>query len=30
MMYIETRPEGINPKSIELLKKLKVDGGMGN
>ena len=30
MMYIETRPEGINPKSIELLKKLKVDGvGMG-
>ena len=30
MLYIETRPEGINPKSIELLKKLKVDGvGMG-
>ena len=30
MMYIETRPEGINPKSVELLKKLKVDGvGMG-
>ena len=29
-LYIETRPEGINPKSIELLKKLKVDGiGMG-
>jgi len=28
--YIETRPEGINEKSIELLKKLKVDGvGMG-
>lgn len=30
MLYIETRPEGINPTSIELLKKLKVDGiGMG-
>jgi anaerobic magnesium-protoporphyrin IX monomethyl ester cyclase len=29
-IYIETRPEGINSKSIELLKKLKVDGvGMG-
>jgi anaerobic magnesium-protoporphyrin IX monomethyl ester cyclase len=29
-LYIETRPEGINSKSIELLKKLKVDGvGMG-
>jgi len=29
-LYIETRPEGINAKSIELLKKLKVDGiGMG-
>ena len=29
-MYIETRPEGINKYSIELLKKLKVDGiGMG-
>lgn len=29
-LYIETRPEGINPKSIELLKRLKVDGvGMG-
>ncbi len=29
-LYIETRPEGINQKSIELLKKLKVDGvGMG-
>lgn len=29
-LYIETRPEGINDKSIELLKKLKVDGvGMG-
>tara|TARA_X000000368_G_C23018910_1_gene707067 strand:+ start:133 stop:1656 length:1524 start_codon:yes stop_codon:yes gene_type:complete len=30
MLYIETRPEGINHKSIELLMKLKVDGvGMG-
>lgn len=29
-LYIETRPEGINPKSVELLRKLKVDGvGMG-
>ena len=29
-LYIETRAEGINEKSIELLKKLKVDGvGMG-
>ena len=29
-LYIETRPEGINEKSIDLLKKLKVDGvGMG-
>jgi anaerobic magnesium-protoporphyrin IX monomethyl ester cyclase len=29
-IYIETRPEGINEASIELLKKLKVDGvGMG-
>ena len=29
-MYIETRPEGINQKSIELMKKLNVDGiGMG-
>jgi len=29
-IYIETRPEGINEKSIELLKKLKIDGvGMG-
>ena len=29
-MYIETRPEGINDKSIELLKKLKIDGvGLG-
>jgi anaerobic magnesium-protoporphyrin IX monomethyl ester cyclase len=29
-LYIETRPEGINEKSIELLKLLKVDGvGMG-
>lgn len=30
MFYIETRPEGINPDSINLLKKLRVDGiGMG-
>jgi anaerobic magnesium-protoporphyrin IX monomethyl ester cyclase len=30
MLYIETRPEGINPSTIKLLKKLKVDGvGMG-
>ena len=30
MLYIETRAEGINEKSIELLKKLRVDGvGMG-
>jgi len=30
MLYIETRPEGINSAAIELLKKLKVDGiGMG-
>jgi len=30
MLYIETRPEGINERTIELLKKLKVDGvGMG-
>lgn len=30
MLYIETRPEGINPKNIELLKRLKVDAvGMG-
>ena len=30
MLYIETRPEGINAKSIDLLRKLKVDGvGMG-
>lgn len=30
MLYIETRPEGINESTIELLKKLKVDGvGMG-
>lgn len=30
MLYIETRPEGINDFSIQLLKKLKVDGvGMG-
>ena len=29
-LYIETRAEGINEKSIEILKKLKVDGiGMG-
>ena len=29
-LYIETRPEGINDKSVALLKKLKVDGvGMG-
>tara|TARA_Y100000593_G_C4305994_1_gene335746 strand:+ start:335 stop:1825 length:1491 start_codon:yes stop_codon:yes gene_type:complete len=29
-LYIETRPEGINSKSIELLKKLRVDGvGLG-
>jgi radical SAM superfamily enzyme YgiQ (UPF0313 family) len=29
-LYIETRPDGINPKSVELLKRLKVDGvGMG-
>jgi len=29
-LYIETRAEGINKKSIDLLKKLKVDGvGMG-
>ena len=29
-LYIETRAEGINPKSLILLKKLKVDGvGMG-
>jgi len=29
-LYIETRPEGINEKSIDLLKKLNVDGvGMG-
>ena len=30
ILYIETRPEGINESSIKLLKKLKVDGvGMG-
>ncbi len=30
MLYIETRPEGINSKSVRLLKRLKVDGiGMG-
>ena len=29
-LYIETRPEGINERSIQLLKKLRVDGiGMG-
>ena len=29
-LYIETRPEGINEKSVELLKRLQVDGvGMG-
>lgn len=29
-LYIETRPEGINPRSIDLLKRLRVDGvGMG-
>lgn len=29
-IYIETRPEGINDKSVALLKKLKIDGvGMG-
>ncbi len=29
-LYIETRPEGINPSSVKLLKKLRVDGvGMG-
>lgn len=29
-LYIETRPEGINKSSIQLLKRLKVDGvGMG-
>jgi anaerobic magnesium-protoporphyrin IX monomethyl ester cyclase len=29
-LYIETRPEGINPAAIALLKRLKVDGvGMG-
>ncbi len=29
-LYIETRAEGINEKSVELLKKLKIDGvGMG-
>lgn len=30
MLYVETRPEGINESSVKLLKKLKVDGvGMG-
>lgn len=29
-LYIETRPEGINESTIELMKKLKIDGvGMG-
>ena len=29
-LYIETRPEGVNDKSVKLLKKLRVDGvGMG-
>jgi len=29
-LYIETRPEGINSRTIDLMKKLKVDGvGMG-
>ena len=29
-LYVETRPEGINPTSVELLKRLQVDGvGMG-
>ena len=29
-LYIETRPEGINEKSVSLLKNLGVDGvGMG-
>ena len=30
MLYIETRPEGVGEKTIEMLQKLKVDGvGMG-
>jgi radical SAM superfamily enzyme YgiQ (UPF0313 family) len=30
MLYIETRPEGINTETVKLLKRLKVDGiGMG-
>jgi len=30
ILYIETRPEGINEKTVKLLKNLKVDGvGMG-
>ena len=30
MLYIETRPEGVNPESVRLLKRLKIDGvGMG-
>lgn len=30
MLYIETRPDGINPDTIKLMKKLRVDGiGMG-
>jgi len=29
-LYVETRPEGINPDTVSLLKRLKVDGvGMG-
>lgn len=29
-LYIETRPEGINPTTVQLLKRLRVDGvGMG-
>ena len=29
-LYVETRPEGINPLNLKQLKKLKVDGvGMG-
>lgn len=30
ILYIETRPEGVNKKSVELMKRLKIDGiGMG-
>ena len=29
-LYIETRPEGVNPPAIELMKRLNIDGiGMG-